>query len=197
MTPEPSFADFIRRIRAGDAGAAEELVRRYEQAIRLEARMRLGDPRLRRSLDSMDICQSVLASFFVRAAAGQYDLNEPAQLIRLLVGMIRNKLAFQVRKQRALRRDHRRNEDAGREGFDVSGREPTPSAVVAGEELLREFRRRLSEEERRLAELRRQGRAWEDIAADLGGTAQARRKQLERAVGRVAQELGLGEAGDV
>jgi RNA polymerase sigma-70 factor (ECF subfamily) len=49
--------------------------------------------------DSMDICQSVLASFFVRAAAGQYDLQEPGQLIALLFRMARHKLAHQVARQ--------------------------------------------------------------------------------------------------
>src|SRR5262245_23455849 len=101
---ETSFVEFIRRIRAGDPQAAVELVRQYEQAIRLEVRMRLCDPRLRRVLDSMDICQSVLASFFVRTAAGQYELEQPDQLIRLLVVMARKKVAFQARKQRAQRR---------------------------------------------------------------------------------------------
>jgi hypothetical protein len=32
-----------------------------------------------------DICQSVMASFFVRAAAGQFNLERPDELIRLLV----------------------------------------------------------------------------------------------------------------
>ena len=32
----------------------------------------------------MDICQSVMASFFVRAALGQYQLNTPEQLLNLL-----------------------------------------------------------------------------------------------------------------
>lgn len=77
MSDRGPFAEFLRRIRAGDEHAAAELVRRYEPAIRLEVRLRLGDPRLRRVLDSMDICQSVLASFFVRAAVGQYDLERP------------------------------------------------------------------------------------------------------------------------
>ena len=89
-----SFAEFVRRIRAGDATAAAELVRRYEPVVRLEVRVRLGDPRLRRAFDSMDVCQSVLASFFVRAAAGQYELGGPGDLVRLLVAMARRKLAF-------------------------------------------------------------------------------------------------------
>jgi hypothetical protein len=64
MADDEMFADFIQRIRGGDARAAEELVRRYESVIRVEVRHRLSDPRLRRLFDSMDISQSVLASFF-------------------------------------------------------------------------------------------------------------------------------------
>src|SRR5271165_5358652 len=103
-----TFADFLLRIRAGDEQAAVELVRRYESAVRVEVRMRLADSRLRRVLDSMDVCQSVLASFFVRVAAGQYDLERPEQLVRLLVSMTRNKLASAARDQHRQRRDQRR-----------------------------------------------------------------------------------------
>ena len=90
MSTEPTFAEFVQRIRAGDERAAADLVQRYESAIRMEVRLRLSDRRLRRAFDSTDICQSVLASFFVRAASGQYDLQKPEQLIRLLIGMARN-----------------------------------------------------------------------------------------------------------
>jgi hypothetical protein len=84
------YAEFVRRIREGDEHAAEELVRLYEPEIRLEVRgcLRLRNPALRRVFDSMDICQSVLASFFTRAAIGEFDLDEPSQLIRLLVGWL-------------------------------------------------------------------------------------------------------------
>ena len=78
------------RVRAGDEQAATELVRSYEPAIRRAARVRMTDVRLRRVLDSMDICQSVMASFFVRAASGLYDLETPEQLLRLLATMARN-----------------------------------------------------------------------------------------------------------
>src|SRR4051812_44768072 len=97
MIEEVDFQDLIRRIRAGDEAAAAALVRTYEPAIRREARVRLSDSRLRRLFDSMDICQSVLASFFVRAALGQYELEQPEQLLRLLVDMSRKKLVDRAR----------------------------------------------------------------------------------------------------
>src|SRR2546421_7102544 len=98
MDENNPLGDLIHRVRAGDAQAAAELVRRYEPIIRARIRiwLRMQDRRLRRVFDSMDICQSVLASFFVRAAAGQYDLEQPEQVIGLLVRMAQHKLAHQV-----------------------------------------------------------------------------------------------------
>jgi RNA polymerase sigma-70 factor (ECF subfamily) len=190
MSDSASFADFIRRIRAGDDRAAEELVERYEPVIRREVRLRLRDPRLNSQFDWTDVCQSVLASFFVRAASGQYDLEEPGQLLKLLVTMTRNKLANQARRHRAGRRDYRRLEPHDPARLEARAiAQPSPSRMVAGRELLEEFRRRLSEEERAVVDLRAQGCEWPEIAARLGGTAQARRKQFARAVDRIEEQL--------
>jgi RNA polymerase sigma-70 factor (ECF subfamily) len=193
-TTDDEYAEFIRRVRDGDEQAAAELVRRYESEIRLEVRtwLRLRDSRLRRVFDSMDICQSVLASFFVRAAIGEFDLDEPRQLVPLLVGMARNKLSERVRHHQRQRRDVRRVEGLAPDDGLARGSEESPSQLVSGRELLQKFRERLTDEERRLAEHRAQGLDWAAIAETLGGTAEARRKQLTRAVARVERELGLG-----
>src|SRR5262249_8227457 len=165
---------------------------RCEPLIRREVGLRLEDRRLARAFDSVDLCQSVLASFFVRAAAGQYDLDEPGQLAALLVKMARNKLASAARHQNRQRRDQRRvSGDEALEGMAEDS--PTPSRIVAGKGLLVNFLGRLSDEERQIAELRAKGVAWDEVAAQLGGTAGGRRMQLARAVERVAQELGLDE----
>jgi RNA polymerase sigma-70 factor (ECF subfamily) len=189
--PNPTFADFIGRIRAGDEQAAAELVRRYEPHIRRIVRLNLEDQRLARLFDSMDVCQEVMLSFFVRAAAGQYDLDEPDQLLKLLVTMARNKLASAARRLRNRRRDQRRTVDAADALAQVASPEPTPSRVAAGKELLEAVHRQLSDEERQLADLRGQGLAWADIAARLGGTPHALCVQLTRALDRVACALGL------
>ncbi len=190
------YAEFIRRVRAGDERAAEDLVRRYEAEIRLEVRvwLRLRDSRLRRVFDSMDICQSVLASFFVRAAVGDFDLDQPRQLIALLVGMARNKLSEQVKHHQRQRRDVRRTAGVESDEALAPARAETPSQVVAHRELLEKFREQLSEEERKLADLRAAGLDWAQVAAQLGGTAEGRRKQLARAIERVGTGLGLDTA---
>src|SRR2546421_6543117 len=108
MPVEDLFVDLIQRVRAGEQNAAAELVRRSEPAIRRVVRVHLRDPRLRRVLDSTDIAQSVLATFFVRANLGQYELDSPESLLRLLATIARNKLTNQANRQRAGRRDYRR-----------------------------------------------------------------------------------------
>lgn len=192
---EPDLTELLRRVRAGDPLAAEEVVRRYEPQIRQEVRLRLRDRRLRRFFDSMDVCQSVFSSFFFRAANGGCDLERPDQLVNFLVAITRNKLAELVRHQRAQRRDHRQVVDVGPTALTaLADRAESPSEWVAREEVLGEFRRRLNSEERQLAERRGRGDEWTAIAAELGGTAEGRRKQLDRAIARVLRELGI-EAG--
>ena len=138
-----SFRALMVRVRAGDEQAAAELVRHYEPAIRRAARVRLLDTRLNRVLDSMDICQSVMASFFVRAALGQFDLDTPDQLLRLLATMTRNKLVGHVKGHAAAKRDFRRLAPAqtGHDGepddgiAQIPGQYPTPSRDVAARAL--------------------------------------------------------------
>jgi RNA polymerase sigma-70 factor (ECF subfamily) len=197
MAESSEFAEFIRRIRAGDDQAARELVARYEPVIRRQVRVRLRDPRLSRLFDYTDVCQSVMASFFVRAAAGQFDLEQPDQLLRLLVVMARRKVARQVRLHRAERRDYRRSGSHDPEYLEGrAAAAPSPSRLVAGRELLDQFRRRLTDEERQLADLRAQGFEWAEIAGQLGGTPGARSKQLARALDRVEQQLEGSALGD-
>jgi RNA polymerase sigma factor (sigma-70 family) len=190
------FQDFLLRVRTGDESAALELVKRYEPAIRMEIRLRLGDPRLRRLLEPADISQSVLRSFFARAASGQFDLDSPERLLGLLLTMARNKVAYQARKQKALRRDKRREVSVHGEQIGLPAHDPSPSRQLIGREMLTEIQSRLSEEERRMADLRSEGCGWADIAEEMGGSAQARRKQLARAVNRAARAVGYVEDDD-
>ncbi len=194
MLDAPTFDTLIRRVRDGDPDAAAELVRTYEPAIRRAVRFRLADARLGGMLESMDICQSVLASFFVRVASGQYELNTPEQLLKLLTAMARNKLASQARKQHAQRRDNRRvrSGDEATDGLVAAG--CSPGLEVEARDLLQEVHRRLSPEERRLLDLRNQGFDWSGIAAELGGNAEALRRRLSRALDRISEQLGLDDA---
>src|SRR5688500_10046263 len=135
MTEDERFRELVQRVRQGEQAAATDLVQQFEPEIRRAVRVRLTDPRLRRVLDSMDICQSVMANFFQRVTSGEFDLNEPRQLLRLLVAMARNKVIDQSRRQQAGRRDARRMELASALEGLLDPR-PTPRRIVAARDLL-------------------------------------------------------------
>ena len=69
---DQSAAQLLDRAQSGDEAAVSLLVRRYEPELRRFIRVRLTDPRLRRYLDSVDICQAVLGRFFVGFFAGKF-----------------------------------------------------------------------------------------------------------------------------
>jgi RNA polymerase sigma-70 factor (ECF subfamily) len=191
MDDEKTFSDLIRSVKEGNQAAAEELVRRYESAVRRAVRTRLVDARLKGILDSMDVCQSVLGSFFYRAALGQYEIERPEDLVKLLVTMARNKLADQARRLATDRRGKGMVRVGDAAEIDVAGADPTASRVVSARESLEAAWARLSADERRLAEQRALGRPWAELAAEAGTTPEALRKKHERAVSRVSKELGL------
>ena len=74
----------------------------------------------------------------------------------------------------------------------MTAHEETPSKILAFEELLQRAHSLLSEEERALADLRKGGQKWAEIAATLGEQPDAVRKRFERAMDRVCRELGIG-----
>jgi RNA polymerase sigma-70 factor (ECF subfamily) len=194
MVDLPSIDELIRRVRAGDQDAATDLVKRYEPAIRRAVRFRLADARLGALLDSIDICQSVLGSFFIRAVAGQYKLETSEQVLKLLTTMARNKLISQARKQNAQRRDKRRITSGDYDESRFVDKSPSPSKQFAVRDLVQEIQRRLSRDERRILEMKNQGYDWAAIASEIGGSAEASRRRLSRALDRVTQELGLDDA---
>ena len=189
---EADFRNLIAQVRLGDEAAAAALVGRYEPEIRRTIRMRLTDARLRRVLDSMDICQSVMGNFFVRVSAGEFELESSSDLIHLLVSMVRNKVVDQARRLQAAKRDQRRIAADGDSVLqNVEGNNDNPQRVVANRDLLNSVRQRLTEHERYLADSRASGRQWSELAEELGVAADTLRKQLSRALDRVSAELQI------
>jgi DNA-directed RNA polymerase specialized sigma24 family protein len=191
MSDDVEFLQLLERVRSGDADAACVLVRRYEPAIRIAVRTRLSDPALRRQFDSIDVCQSVLGSFFLHAATGSYDLHEPRQLMALLIKMAQNKLAMHVRSHYRECRDIRRSHGTAVEEADIASSAPDSYRQAAGKELLHRALDLMPAEIRSIAQRRMDGESWSAIASSMGGTPDGRRMQYERAVDHVADTLTL------
>ncbi len=77
--------------------------------------------------------------------------------------------------------------------WGCTGADESPSQIVATRELIEEFLRRLGAEDQAIAEHRRSGRTWDEIGIELGRSGEAVRKQYERTLRQVSDELGLEE----
>lgn len=185
MTQDEPFRELMLRVRAGDEAAAAELIRTYEPVVHRYVRVHLGRGRLRRLFDSADFTQSVLGSFFIGLTLDKYAVDSPRSLVNLLLTMARNKVAMGAR----------RVQPGGlpAAGAALPDAHLGPSTRAALGDLLQQVRRRLSDDERCLADLRGQGLSWPQIAAALGESPDALRMRLARAAGRVARELDLEE----
>jgi RNA polymerase sigma-70 factor (ECF subfamily) len=172
------------------------LIERYGPAIWRQARFSLRDNLLRRMFDEADVCQSVLGEFFFGLKSGQFELNTPEQLLGLLREMVRKQILRQARYWSAGCRDYRRSisRDNPKDLFEPVSPEPSPSRVVANAELLAEVERRLTDEERRILAMRRQGMSWAEVASQFDDAgAEAIRKRFERVLARIGRELKLGD----
>jgi hypothetical protein len=183
------LAELLARVRQGDEEAARLLVERYESAIRIAVRTNLSDPRLRQQFDSLDVCQSVLASFFFHLISGAYDLSVPAQLSALLSKMAQNKVRMRAREQFRQRRDVRRLSQINIENAKIRGSKPGPEEPVDDQDLVDRALDMMPPEIRAIADRRMAGALWPEIADAMGGTPDGRRKQFERAVLPIAQSL--------
>ena len=189
MSGERNFLELIEQVRAGDEDAARQLVAKYEPQVRRIIRVRLTDPVLRRHIDSMDVCQSVMAEFFTRVVLGQYTLETPQQLVHLLAVIARNRVINHGRNQRAARRDARRLVDV--QPDELACDDPTPSRIVEARELLDQVKKLLNEQEKFVAERRAMGESWSAIARQTGSSPAAVRMRQARAVERISRQLDL------
>ncbi len=102
------------------------------------------------------------------------------------------KVGRRARNLRRLRRDTRRDVSVGDLWLQhVASAEPSPERSLAGRKLLQAVRTGLPADERKIAELRADGCTWSEVAEHVGGTPEARRKQLRRALDVVLCGLGL------
>ncbi len=197
MLTDLEFAELMSKTRGGNEDAARELVRLYEPEIRRAARLRLTDPKLRRIVDSIDICQSVFGRFFKSATDGSFDLERPEQLLVLLTTMTRNRIIDEHRRQTAQKRHNGEPDSRDFDPCSVIEDSPGPRTAAAARELLTEVRSRLSPEELRIADLRNAGKSWDEVATELNDSPDGLRKRLERALDRVRAEIESSTAPSV
>lgn len=190
--PEATLPELLDRVRAGDEAAAVVVVRRYEQEVRRFIRFRMTSSSVRRFVDSLDICQSVLARFFQSLKHQNVEVDNSVQLRALLLQIAQNRIYDAVSFQHAAKRDARRlacdpEEWLGR----IEQSQETAERFLEMQELAEIVYSHCDEADREFIHQRMCGVEWRELAAKAGMTEDALRKRVQRAIESAAQEAHL------
>jgi RNA polymerase sigma factor (sigma-70 family) len=185
---EPSL-ELVRRAQRGDEAALEQLLGRYLPRMRRWARGRLPSW-ARVNVDTDDMVQDALIRTCERI--GEFEPRGEGALQAYLRQALRNRITDEVRKSR-----HRPIEG---EILDVQADAgPSPLEEAIGQEAVESYERALAsltdaEREGIIARVE-MGMSYSEIAAALDKpSTDAARMSVSRALLRLAEEMGRGEA---
>jgi RNA polymerase sigma factor (sigma-70 family) len=177
--------EFLDVLRGDDRPAIEALLGRLDPFLRKIIRLRLIDGRLRRVMDTTDIFQSLLKDFLSQRPGGDPPAQGSTGLHAYLAAAVHHKIQTRTRKER------RHAGSLAADWEPVSPEAPAPRRVE-DRDLSQAIRARLPEPTRRLFDLKAEGLTWAEIAARVGGNADALRMRLRRTVAAVLGDLGQG-----
>jgi RNA polymerase sigma-70 factor (ECF subfamily) len=198
MPESPPNRSPLDALQAGDEDAARELFDRYAEQLVLLARKRISQ-RLASRIDAEDIVQSVFRTFFHRARQGQFHLEEPDDVCKLLARITVHKTFRQIAYHRRAKRDAGQEAGQGDHAQDLLLKlltgEPTPEEATAFLDQLEHFLNLLKPEERKILELRMEGYSNAEITEQLG-THDRKIRRLMVKVREMAEREGLGRGGE-
>ncbi len=183
------WARWIHGLRHGDEAVIAEFYDDFGPALERLADRHIAEA-LRRRFGAESVVQSACRTFLRRAGAQEFALADTRDLWNLLCAITLNKVHDQVRFH--MRRRRRADRDVeihseGRVATKMASGAPGPDDALVFAEELQRFLDGLTEEDRRVVDLKLQERSNSEIAAELGccertvrrilGTL---RRQLER-----------------
>ncbi len=173
MTPTPSEMPGHR--------AAIEYAQQHRDTLRRIISSRLG-ARLRQVYGTTDIEQSLMRALLEQAPP-PHPLSD-AELSRLVIV-----IALRSIRNKARDEHHSRWDPAVGKQELVSNPDDDPAALAAARDFF-EAARAVAEEDWPLLEQRLQGRTFKELVATFGSTADGLRMRFNRAIDRIAGQLG-------
>lgn len=187
----PQDRSLIKLWQAGDQNAARQLFDRYVERLLALARRRISQ-RLASRVDPEDVVQSVFRTFFGRVKAGQFHLEDPEDVCKLLARITIHKTLRQVAFHKAAKRNASmetgHSEESQERLLEILDREPTPEEANTFLDQMEHFLDQLRPQDRQILEMRMQGYNNVEIAEKLGISDRKIRRLMERVRGLAEQE---------
>ena len=173
----------------------------------------------KRRHDPEDVVQSVLMSFYVRTANGEYSFKHTGAMWNLLKQVARRKILKRIEKDNAVKRDIRKEEKADEEGLPnqvpthaqarlfgealemaLNGLDsPTPEILrmqlygYTVAEIMEKVLQGLASPDPEILSKRLQGKSEREIATEIGSTREAVRYKLKRICDRLRKLIAEAE----
>ncbi len=174
-----------------DGHVADDLYANYARRLSRFAERHLSQ-RLAGRVDGSDVVQSVLRTFFRRANAGEFQIDQESRLWHLLVRMTLCKVAALGRRHTAERRDV--NRETSGKSTDAAllaalSREPGPEEMTAFADQIESLLQGLSDWHAQVLELRLAGPSPTEISSQTGHS----RQSVYRALSDLQSRLPVSE----
>ena len=190
MLQNQNFSDVMNRLRDGDEAVVNWFVQQYEPEIRRLIRIRLNGTTLRRTMDSVDICQTTFVKFLNQLASTDLDLQTPSDLSKLLFTIAQNNLRDEIRKSNTKRRGQGVQFVKEQDVLPlIEDHKTSPSEIVADRDHWENVKKQMTETEQKLVEQRAMGHDWKSLAAQFDSTPAALRRRLDRLRARLLNQL--------
>jgi RNA polymerase sigma factor (sigma-70 family) len=196
-----SITEWLGRLKAGDAEAAQKLWDRYAQELVSMARNKIGKAP-KRVGDEEDVAQSVFTTICRGAAAGRFtDVKSRDELWWLLLAITKQKAVDHIRRETAEKRgvgkirgesEMAANADSSQRFVidDLVGQTPTPEFLVGLKEQYERLLCMLRDDRlREIAIARMEGYTVAEIAAKLAIGKRAVERKLQLIRSKWAEEL--------
>ncbi len=174
---ESESALLVARWREGDDVAASQIFHRYCSRLETLIAARL-DKRLASRVAAEDIVQSVFRSFFARTREGQFSVQQPGDLWRLLFSMAMKRTMRQVEYHTASKRALDREQRWLAGDVEAMSHDPGPEEAAALTEIVEQLFAKLEPLPRQVAQLRLEGNTLEEISSQIGRSQRTVRRLL-------------------
>lgn len=184
--------EWLQRLLDGDNAVVAEFWSQYGDRLGRMAGKQLNQ-KMRRRVEADDVVQSACRTFFRRAEAGQFTLEESESLWRLLCAIVVNKakmkIRFHLQEKRGLDQevDPSGAADDRPRDYAVSER-PGPDEIVEFNDEFEFLMSELDDEEKQIVQLKLEDRTNTEIAELIGCSERTVRRIFSRIRSRLIEQ---------
>lgn len=191
MAGDEELRALMARAKEGDREAMGEFLTRYEREVLIMVRARL--PReIRGQYDSIDFVQAVWKSLIPELQKSARSFENERHLLQFLAGVVRNKVMEQHRRLTRTAKYNVRIEEGlyvrrggAEQPRELASSDPSPSQMAVERECFTRLTARRSPLEVRVLSLRREGRTYQEIAAETQVDERSLRRIIDAAWARL------------